>query len=63
MMKLGRRLRHQRRRRPPRTVLIADTAVTERPTAAVRAIAIRSAAFARRMGQEAAGPFVSYTTS
>src|SRR5687768_17043907 len=36
-----------------RTVLIADTAVTERPTPEeYAAIAIRSAAFARRMGQE-----------
>ena len=46
-----------------RTVLIADTAVTERPTAEqYAAIAIRSAAFARRMGQEPRVAFVSYTT-
>ena len=46
-----------------RTVLIADTAVTERPTAEqFAAIAIRSAAFARRMGQEPRIAFVSYTT-
>jgi malate dehydrogenase (oxaloacetate-decarboxylating)(NADP+) len=45
------------------TVLIADTAVTERPTAEqLAAIAIRSAAFARRMGQEPRVAFVSYTT-
>jgi len=46
-----------------RTVLIADTAVTERPTAEqFAAIAVRSAAFARRMGQEPRIAFVSYTT-
>jgi malate dehydrogenase (oxaloacetate-decarboxylating)(NADP+) len=46
-----------------RTVLIADTAVTERPTAEqYAAIAIRSAAFARRMGLEPRVAFVSYTT-
>jgi malate dehydrogenase (oxaloacetate-decarboxylating)(NADP+) len=46
-----------------RTVLIADTAVTERPTAEqLAAMAIRSAAFARRMGQEPRVAFVSYTT-
>ncbi|WP_338501962.1 NADP-dependent malic enzyme [Sphingomonas kaistensis] len=45
------------------TVLIADTAVTERPTAEdLASIAIRSAAFARRMGQEPRVAFVSYTT-
>jgi malate dehydrogenase (oxaloacetate-decarboxylating)(NADP+) len=46
-----------------RTVLIADTAVTERPTAEqLAAIAMRSAAFARRMGQEPRVAFISYTT-
>ena len=46
-----------------RTILIADTAVTERPTAEqYAAIAIRSAAFARRMGQEPRVAFISYTT-
>ena len=46
-----------------RTVLIADTAVTERPTAEqYAAIAIRAAAFARRMGQEPRVAFISYTT-
>ncbi len=46
-----------------RTILIADTAVTERPTAEqYAAMAIRSAAFARRMGQEPRVAFVSYTT-
>ncbi|MCY7339525.1 MAG: NADP-dependent malic enzyme [Sphingomonas bacterium] len=45
------------------TVLIADTAVTERPTAEqLAAIAIRAAAFGRRMGQEPRIAFVSYTT-
>ncbi|WP_114227355.1 MULTISPECIES: NADP-dependent malic enzyme [Sphingomonas] len=45
------------------TVLIADTAVTERPTAdELASIAERSAAFARRMGQEPRVAFVSYTT-
>ena len=49
--------------RKPQTVLIADTAVTERPTAEqLAAIAIRSAAFARRMGQEPRVAFISYTT-
>ena len=46
-----------------RTVLIADTAVTERPSPEqYAAIAIRSAAFARRMGQEPRVAFISYTT-
>jgi malate dehydrogenase (oxaloacetate-decarboxylating)(NADP+) len=46
-----------------RTVLIADTAVTERPTPEqYAAIAIRSAAFARRMGQDPRVAFISYTT-
>jgi malate dehydrogenase (oxaloacetate-decarboxylating)(NADP+) len=46
-----------------RTVLIADTAVTERPTAEqYAAIALRSSAFARRMGIEPRLAFVSYTT-
>ena len=45
------------------TVLIADTAVTERPEAEELAnIASRTAAFARRMGQEPRVAFVSYTT-
>ena len=45
------------------TVMIADTSVTERPTAEqLAAIAVRSAAFARRMGQEPRIAFVSYTT-
>jgi malate dehydrogenase (oxaloacetate-decarboxylating)(NADP+) len=45
------------------TVLIADTAVTERPDAEqLAAIAIRSAAFARRMGHEPRVAFTSYTT-
>ena len=45
------------------TVLIADTAVTERPVAQeLAAIAIRSAAFARRLGQEPRIAFISYTT-
>jgi malate dehydrogenase (oxaloacetate-decarboxylating)(NADP+) len=44
-------------------VLIADTAVTERPDAEqLAAIAIRSAAFARRMGHEPRVAFTSYTT-
>jgi malate dehydrogenase (oxaloacetate-decarboxylating)(NADP+) len=43
--------------------MIADTAVTERPTAEqYAAIAIRSAVFARRMGQEPRVAFISYTT-
>ncbi|QNM82253.1 NADP-dependent malic enzyme [Sphingomonas sabuli] len=46
-----------------RTVLIADTAVTERPDARqLAAIAMRSAGFARRMGLEPRVAFVSYTT-
>src|SRR5207342_2607114 len=46
-----------------RTVMIADTAVTERPTAEqYAAIAMRAASFARRMGQEPRVAFVSYTT-
>ncbi|MEO6113101.1 MAG: NADP-dependent malic enzyme [Sphingomicrobium sp.] len=46
-----------------RTVLIADTAVTERPTAEqLAAIAIRAAAFARRMGTDPRVAFISYTT-
>ncbi|MEQ7873683.1 NADP-dependent malic enzyme [Sphingomonas sp. ASV193] len=46
-----------------RTVLIADTAVTERPTAEqLAAMAIRTASFARRMGHEPRVAFVSYTT-
>jgi len=45
------------------TVLIADTAVTERPTAEqLASIAIRAATFARRMGQEPRVAFISYTT-
>jgi malate dehydrogenase (oxaloacetate-decarboxylating)(NADP+) len=45
------------------TVLIADTAVTERPTAQqYAAIAMRSSAFARRMGLEPRVAFTSYTT-
>ena len=45
------------------TVLIADTAVTERPTAEqYAAIALRSSGFARRMGLEPRVAFVSYTT-
>jgi len=45
------------------TVLIADTAVTERPTAEQLAgIAMRASAFARRMGQEPRVAFISYTT-
>ena len=45
------------------TVLIADTAVTERPTAEdLASIAVRSAQFARRMGQEPRVAFTSYTT-
>jgi malate dehydrogenase (oxaloacetate-decarboxylating)(NADP+) len=46
-----------------RTVLIADTAVTERPVAKeFAAIAMRSAGFARRMGLEPRIAFISYTT-
>src|SRR3982751_3180675 len=45
------------------TVLIADTAVTERPSAEqFAAIALRSSAFARRMGLEPRVAFTSYTT-
>jgi len=45
------------------TVLIADTAVTERPTAEqYAAIAMRSSAFARRLGLEPRVAFTSYTT-
>jgi malate dehydrogenase (oxaloacetate-decarboxylating)(NADP+) len=45
------------------TVLIADTAVTERPTAEqFAAIALRSSGFARRMGLEPRVAFISYTT-
>jgi malate dehydrogenase (oxaloacetate-decarboxylating)(NADP+) len=45
------------------TVLIADTAVTERPNAQqLAAIAMRSAGFARRTGLEPRIAFVSYTT-
>jgi malate dehydrogenase (oxaloacetate-decarboxylating)(NADP+) len=45
------------------TVLIADTAVTERPTAEqFAAIALRSSSFARRMGLEPRVAFISYTT-
>src|SRR5690348_2313876 len=45
------------------TVLVADTAVTERPTAEqYAAIAMRSSAFARRMGIEPRVAFISYTT-
>jgi malate dehydrogenase (oxaloacetate-decarboxylating)(NADP+) len=45
------------------TVLIADTAVTERPTAEqYGAIAMRSSAFARRLGLEPRVAFISYTT-
>ena len=45
------------------TVLIADTAVTERPTSEqYAAIAMRSSSFARRMGLEPRVAFTSYTT-
>jgi malate dehydrogenase (oxaloacetate-decarboxylating)(NADP+) len=45
------------------TVLIADTAVTERPTAEqYAAIAMRASSFARRMGLEPRAAFTSYTT-
>jgi malate dehydrogenase (oxaloacetate-decarboxylating)(NADP+) len=45
------------------TVLIGDTAVTERPTAEqFAAIAMRSSGFARRMGIEPRVAFTSYTT-
>jgi malate dehydrogenase (oxaloacetate-decarboxylating)(NADP+) len=44
-------------------VLMADTAVTERPTAdQLAAMAMRSAAFGRRMGMEPRVAFISYTT-
>jgi malate dehydrogenase (oxaloacetate-decarboxylating)(NADP+) len=45
------------------TVLIADTAVTERPTTEqYAAIAMRTSSFARRMGLEPRVAFTSYTT-
>jgi malate dehydrogenase (oxaloacetate-decarboxylating)(NADP+) len=45
------------------TVLIADTAVTERPTAEqYAAIAMRASSFARRMGLDPRVAFTSYTT-
>jgi malate dehydrogenase (oxaloacetate-decarboxylating)(NADP+) len=45
------------------TILIADTAVTERPTAEqYAAIAMRSSSFARRMGLDPRIAFISYTT-
>jgi malate dehydrogenase (oxaloacetate-decarboxylating)(NADP+) len=45
------------------TVLIADTAVTERPTAEqYAAIAMRASSFARRIGLEPRVAFISYTT-
>ena len=45
------------------TVLIADTAVIERPTAEqFAAIAMRASAFAKRMGLEPRVAFISYTT-
>ena len=45
------------------TVLIADTAVTERPTAEqYAAIAMRASSFARRIGVEPRVAFISYTT-
>src|SRR4029079_17762792 len=45
------------------TVMIADTAVTERPTAEqYAAIAMRASAFARRMGLEPRVSITSYTT-
>jgi malate dehydrogenase (oxaloacetate-decarboxylating)(NADP+) len=45
------------------TVLIADTAVTERPNAEqLAAIALRSAGFARWMGLDPRIAFISYTT-
>jgi malate dehydrogenase (oxaloacetate-decarboxylating)(NADP+) len=45
------------------TVLIADTAVTERPDAhQLASIALRSAGFARWMGMEPRIAFISYTT-
>jgi len=46
-----------------RAVLIADTAVTERPDSRqLAAIAMRSAGFARRMGLDPRIAFISYTT-
>jgi malate dehydrogenase (oxaloacetate-decarboxylating)(NADP+) len=45
------------------TVLVADTAVTERPTAEqYAAIAMRASSFARRMGLDPRVAFTSYTT-
>jgi malate dehydrogenase (oxaloacetate-decarboxylating)(NADP+) len=45
------------------TVLVADTAVTERPNAEqLAAIAMRASGFARRMGLEPRVAFISYTT-
>ncbi|HVU31039.1 MAG TPA: NADP-dependent malic enzyme [Sphingomicrobium sp.] len=45
------------------TILVADTAVTERPTAEqYAAIAMRASSFARRMGLEPRVAFISYTT-
>ncbi|MFL6736631.1 MAG: NADP-dependent malic enzyme [Sphingomonas sp.] len=45
------------------TLLLADTAVTERPTAEqYAAIAMRASSFARRMGLEPRVAFISYTT-
>jgi len=45
------------------TVMVGDTAVTERPTAEqLAAIAVRSSAFARRMGLEPRVAIISYTT-
>jgi malate dehydrogenase (oxaloacetate-decarboxylating)(NADP+) len=45
------------------TILISDTAVTERPTAEqYAAIAMRASGFARRMGLEPRVAFTSYTT-
>jgi malate dehydrogenase (oxaloacetate-decarboxylating)(NADP+) len=45
------------------TILIADTAVTERPNAEqLAAIAMRSSGFARRMGIDPRVAFISYTT-
>jgi malate dehydrogenase (oxaloacetate-decarboxylating)(NADP+) len=45
------------------TVLVADTAVTERPSAEqYAAIAMRASSFARRMGLEPRVAFISYTT-
>ena len=45
------------------TVFIADTTVTERPTAEqFAAIAMRASSFARRMGHEPRVAFLSYST-